>query len=89
MPVFVGALVGQVTNVEVFALGIGLGQFPIPELQRAGAEVIAQLDLRGLHVWVCRMMMDGKSLKGGASAYLCRVARVDDHALQFVPQFTC
>jgi hypothetical protein len=35
------------------------------------------------------MMMDGKSLKGGASAYLCRVARVDDHALQFVPQFTC
>jgi len=89
MPVFVGALVGQVTNVEVFALGIGLGQFPIPELQRTGAEVIAQLDLRGLHVWVRRMVMDGKSLKRGASADLGGVAGVDDHALQSVPQFTC
>jgi DNA-binding helix-hairpin-helix protein with protein kinase domain len=81
MPVFVGALVGQVTNIEAFALGVGLGQFAIPELQRAGAEVIAQLDLRGLHVWVCRMVMDGKSLKRGASADLGRVARFDDHAL--------
>jgi hypothetical protein len=35
------------------------------------------------------MMMDGKSLKGGASADLGRVACVDDHALQSVPQFTC
>jgi hypothetical protein len=89
MPVFVGALVGQVTNVEVFALGVWLGQFVIPELQRTRAEVVAQLDLRGLHVWVRRMMMDGKSLKGGASADLGRVACVDDHALQSVPQFTC
>jgi hypothetical protein len=89
MPVFVGALVRQVINIEVFAPGVWLGQFPIPQLQRTRAEVIAQLDLCGLHVWICRMMMDGKSLKGGASAYLCRVAGVNDHALQFVPQFTC
>jgi hypothetical protein len=81
MPVFVGALAGQVVNLLVFALAIGLGQFAIPELQRTGAEVIAQLDLRGLHVWVRRMVMDGKSLKGGASADLGCVAGVDDHAL--------
>jgi len=89
MPVFVGALVSQVINIEFFALGVWLGQFAIPELLRTRTEVIAQLDLRGLHVWVRRMMMDGKSLKGGASADLGRVAGVDDHALQSVPQFTC
>jgi hypothetical protein len=89
MPVFVGALVRQVINIEVFAPGVGLGQFAIPELQRTRAEMIAQLDLRGLHVWVRRMVMDGKSLKGGASAYFGRFAGVDDHAFQLVPQFSC
>jgi hypothetical protein len=85
MPVFIGALVGQVINVEVFALDVGLGLFPIPELQRTRAEVIAQLDLRGLHVWVRRMVMDGKSLKGSAGSDLGRVAGADDHTLQSVP----
>jgi hypothetical protein len=89
MPVFVGALVRQVIDIEVFAPGVWLGQFPISQLQRTRPEVIAQLDLRGLHVWVRRMMINGKGLKARASADLGRVAGTDNHALQFVPQFTC
>jgi hypothetical protein len=35
------------------------------------------------------MVVDSESLEGCASAGLGRVAGVDDHALQFGPQFTC
>jgi hypothetical protein len=89
MPVFVGALVGQMTNIEVFALCVGPRQFAIPKLQRACAKMVAQFALGGLHVWVRRALMDGESLKGRASAALSGIARIDDDALQLVPQFAC
>jgi hypothetical protein len=33
------------------------------------------------------MVMDHQGFEGGASSSLGRIAGIDDHALQFVPQF--
>jgi hypothetical protein len=81
MPVLIGALAGKVVNR--YSVG---GVLPVPELPRTGAEVVAQLDLGGLHVRVRLIVVYGESLEGCASAGLGRVAGLDDHALQLVPQ---
>ena len=65
------------------------GVLPVPELPRPGAEVVAQLALGRLHVRVRLVVVDRQSFQRGASAGLGRVAGLDDHALQFVPQFAC
>src|ERR1035441_3779171 len=88
MPVFVSAFAGQVVNILVFFVA-GLRNSVVSELCRPSAEVIAQLKLSTFHVRVRLMVVDGESLEGCASTGLGRVASLDNHALQLVPQFTC
>jgi len=68
-------------DLVVFLIAIGLVQFSITELKRSGAKLVAQNNLRLLHMRVRLLVIDGKSFEGCASAGLGGIAGIYDHAL--------